>query len=260
MTSNSNNFIVYLGEEVTPKEEIKKLWDSIVINTVVDQNGMNNNYTIKTNGDMYYDPNRPNKLTQDQNPLNTNNDPVTEIPLSNYIPNSDAVINSLLTSLKDGNTQTTVSSEPFDYAPYGQSKMGKIADLDTSTDGFAVKDELPILKENEAYYLVETKAPDGYIMLDHPIQVKLEIKKDYYTADKNERYIREHEGTSSPENTLYSMVERSKLTLADDPAVRRTNNDGTGDLTHAGLDYGIDIVSQIIRVLNFPLLVARAPH
>ena len=139
-------------------------------------------------------------------------------------------------------------------------KFVKIADLDASTDGFAVKDELPILKENETYYLVETEAPDGYIMLDHPIQVKLEIKKDYYTVDKNERYIREHEGTSSPETTLYSMAERSKLTLADDPAVRRTNNDGTGDLTHAGLDYGIDIVSQIIRVLNFPLLVARAPH
>ena len=87
-------------------------------------------------------------------------------------------------------------------------------------------------------------------MLDHPIQVKLEIKKDYYTVDKNERYIREHEGTSSPETTLYSMAERSKLTLADDPAVRRTNNDGTGDLTHAGLDYDIDTILTVFYSIS----------
>ncbi|MBQ9063973.1 MAG: hypothetical protein IJ123_00830 [Blautia sp.] len=62
MTSNFNNFIVYLGEEVTPKEEIKKLWDAIVINTVVDKEGMNADYTVKTGDDLYYDLNRPGKL------------------------------------------------------------------------------------------------------------------------------------------------------------------------------------------------------
>ena len=394
MTHNDNTFILYLGEEVTPKDEIKKLWDSIVINTVVDKDGMNADYTVKTGDDLYYDPNRPNKLTQDQNPLNANNDPVTEIPLSHYIPNADNVINDLLTRLKDGNAQTTVTSETFDYAPYGQSKMGtitvtltknvndeakgsapdkhetqkvqnpaetytltveydhltgserkdllvesgkvsqddqgymhngdngpgkelndtddevkstnthkiivnakglkitktdvdflkvltgakfelyrtarqgeenqkdlsgltgkyvKIADLDTSADGYATKTELPILKENEAYYLVETQAPDGYYMLDHPIQVKLEIKKDYYTPDVNIQYMRDHEGTASPTTTLYSMVERSKLTLADDPAVRRTNADGTGDLTHEGLDYDIDtILTMYYSISNNP--------
>ena len=116
MTSNENNFIVYLGDEVTPKDEIKKLWDSVVINTVVDQNGMNDNYTVKTGGDMYYDPNRVNKLTRDDNP---NNNQVTGIPLSHYIPDSDNVINDLITRLKDGNTQTTVSSEPIDYVRVG---------------------------------------------------------------------------------------------------------------------------------------------
>ena len=46
------------------------------------------------------------------------------------------------------------------------------------------------------------------------------------------------------------MAERSKLTLADDPAVRRTNNDGTGDLTHAGLDYDIDTILTVFYSIS----------
>lgn len=133
------------------------------------------------------------------------------------------------------------------------SKYVKVADLDTGADGYAIKDSVEILSENEAYYLVETKAPDGYVMIDHPIQVNLEIKKDYYPAITALQYMREHDGTSAPETTLYSMVERSRLTLADDPAVHRTNADGTIDLTHEGLNYDIDtITTMYFNISNNP--------
>ena len=392
MTQNSTTFMLYLGEEVTPKTELEKLWDAIIVNTVVDENGMNSDFTMKSEDDMYYDPNRSNKITQDQNPLNAAKDPVTEIPLNHYIDKS--VFTNLLSQLKDNNTQTSVTSDPIDYSPYGQGKTGtltvkiekkvnekaktdapdkhetkevgnpaetytitieykpltgdqrkqmlidtnrikaddqgymhngdngpgkevnetddqvkstnthkiivvakglkitktnldfssvlpgakfelyrtarqgetgqqdlngasgkyvKVADLDTSADGFATLDKVDILKENEVYYLVETKAPAGYNKLDHPIQVELYIRKEYYTADKNERYMREHDGTLSPESTLYNMVERSKLTIANDPAVRRTNYDGTGDLTHDGLNYDLDtITTMFYSIANNP--------
>lgn len=378
MTSNSTTFTVYLGEEVTPSEEIRKLWNSIVVNTVVDKDGMNSDYTIKSKNDMYYDPNRPNKITQDNNPLNANKDPVTEIPLNHYIDNADELISQLISQIKDGKTQSTVTSTPIDYAPYGQGKIGtitvtlskkvndeakadapdqhetqkvlnpaetytltvtytpltgaerktnlisegkidasdegymrsgdngpgkevnltddevksvnthkiivfakgiqitkkdeafnnvltgakfelyrtarqgesgqksldgvsgsyvKVADLDTSSNGVAVLNPVKGLKAGEKYYLVETQAPDGYNMIDHPVEVILDVEDHYYPAGSTEQYMREHEGTTAPEANLYNWMQKAKLTIADDSFVRRTNNDGTIDMTHEGLDY-----------------------
>ena len=113
-----------MGPALTPEEELEKLCDYVVVRTVVDEEGMNADYTIKSADDMYYDPNRENKMTADNNPLNANKDPDVEIPLSHYIDRS--VFEGLFAQLKDGSTTSSYTSDPIDYASYGQGKVGTL--------------------------------------------------------------------------------------------------------------------------------------
>jgi len=122
MTQNNTEWTVYLGTEVDPEEQLKALWNQIKINTVVDTDGLNANYTMKTKADMYYDSPYPGGEEDKQSPTSG----VETVSLSHYIP-SDVLTNAttgLLKQLKDGNVESTVRSEPISYAPYGQGEVG----------------------------------------------------------------------------------------------------------------------------------------
>ncbi|HCG60621.1 MAG TPA: hypothetical protein DEV97_11585 [Lachnospiraceae bacterium] len=131
-------------------------------------------------------------------------------------------------------------------------KYVKVADLDTSQDGYAVKDPVQKLKTGEKYYLVETQVPEGYLGLDHPIEVLLEIEDHYYPAGTGIQFMKEHEGTAAPEAALYNWAQKATLTLADDPSVRRTEADGTGDITHEGLDPDSEVLRMYYSIANNP--------
>ena len=98
----------------------------------------------------------------------------------------------------------------------------------------------------------ETQVPEGYLGLDHPIEVLLEIEDHYYPAGTGIQFMKEHEGTAAPETTLYNWAQRATLTLADDPSVRRTEADGTGDITHEGLDPDSEVLRMHYSIANNP--------
>ena len=126
----------------------------------------------------------------------------------------------------------------------------KVADLDASEDGYATLEHVKGLKSGETYYLVEKDAPEGCLKLDHPVKVNLNITNHYYPAGSGLTYMRNNEGESTHGQGLYDWAQKATLTLDEDTAVRRTNNDGTIDLTHEGIDEDFSVELMFYSIAN----------
>ena len=129
----------------------------------------------------------------------------------------------------------TVRDGETDVMEIDGDEYYKVADLDTSTTGIAVKEQIEQLEEGEQYYLVETQVPPGYTAID-PIPLNL-VLTDVYTP--------------KPENGIYDWTQSAALTLDVDSGVKRTNADNTKDLTHSGT---ANSDNEIIyyRIINNP--------
>jgi len=104
-----------------------------------------------------------------------------------------------------------------------------VATLDMTSNSVAVIDKIEALKEGETYYLVETKAPAGYIMLAEPIPVILSLTNSYTPKPT---------GTATetkPESGLYDWVQKATLSLRPSSWVKRTDSTGDTDLTNTGM-------------------------
>ena len=104
-----------------------------------------------------------------------------------------------------------------------------VATLDMTSNSVAVIDKIEALKEGETYYLVETKAPAGYIMLAEPIPVILSLTNSYTPKPT---------GTATetkPESGLYDWVQKATLSLGPSSWVKRTDSTGDTDLTNTGM-------------------------
>jgi len=120
----------------------------------------------------------------------------------------------------------------------------RVTELDTSTSGVASIDAIERLLPNEEYYLVETQAPAGYLMIE-PIKVSLTIE-DVYTpkpgSDTQE---------TKPESGIYDWVQNSVLKLVVDSGVKRTDADNT-DLTHTAIQANAVGDKAYYRIINNP--------
>ena len=163
MTQNNTEWTVYLGAEVDPSEQLQKLWDSIVINTVVTTDGMNNDYTMSGKNEYY--PVQESSLDT-QAPESG----VETIPLSHYIASDvlTAATTGLLAQLKDGNETTSVTSDAISYSPYGQGKAGSFYITLTKTVNDEAKSTAPdshVTEKTgdavETYKLTVTYVPDS---------------------------------------------------------------------------------------------------
>ena len=103
----------------------------------------------------------------------------------------------------------------------------KLAELDTSATGFAVKDQIGRLEDGEQYYLVETQAPAGYNAIP-PIPVDLSISEVFTPKPGTATQ------TMKPETGIYDWVQNASLILSAESGVKRTNADNTQDLTNSG--------------------------
>ena len=120
----------------------------------------------------------------------------------------------------------------------------KLAELDTSSTGIAVKEQIERLKDNEQYYLVETQTPEGYVGID-PIPVKLNVT-DIFTPKPGEMTQ-----PTQPETGFYDWNQTASLKLDAEYGVKRTNADNTEDLTHSGTDNS-ENETVYYRVINNP--------
>ena len=104
----------------------------------------------------------------------------------------------------------------------------------TTSEGTVTTDKLPLLADNEPYYLVETKAPAGYIMLTEPLKVTIDMSD-------NNTWTKLADVTTSPVKpnpyVLSNWLQKASIKLlklddtAYDPSHTLTynsNNDTTG--------------------------------
>ena len=121
----------------------------------------------------------------------------------------------------------------------------KAAELDTSSAGIAVKEQIEQLEEEEQYYLVETQVPAGYIAIS-PIPVNLSIS-DVYTPKPGTATQ-----TTKPESGFYDWTQNASLILSTESGVKRTNASNTTDLTHIGVTANSDTEIIYYRITNNP--------
>ncbi|MBO5537011.1 MAG: VWA domain-containing protein, partial [Clostridia bacterium] len=154
---------------------------------------------------------------------------------------------SILTGARFALYRTAGDGETENLMTIDGNSYYKVAELDTSTTGIAVKEQIEQLKEGEKYYLVETQAPEGYNAVS-PIPVNLSISDSYTPVPGNASQ------TTRPETGIYHWQQKTLLVLEAVSGVRRTNEDNTEDLTHKGQS---DSVTEIVyyRVVNNPGVV-----
>jgi len=121
----------------------------------------------------------------------------------------------------------------------------KVADLDTSVNGVAVKDPIDQLNEGEQYYLVETQTPDGYNTIP-PIPVTLSLTDSYTPKPGTETQ------TTKPDSGIYDWVQSALLTLDATSGVKQTDKDGK-DISHSGAA-AANTITEIVyyRITNNP--------
>ena len=124
----------------------------------------------------------------------------------------------------------------------------KVADLDTSSTGIAVKDQIEQLQANEQYYLVETQTPAGYNAIA-PILVNLNIA-DIYTPKPGTGTQ-----TTKPESGIFDWTQEASLALDANSGLRRTDADNTKDLTHSGNVITLEDEIIYYRIINNPGVV-----
>ena len=121
----------------------------------------------------------------------------------------------------------------------------KVAELDTSSTGIAVKEQIEQLEEGEQYYLVETEVPAGYIVIS-PIPVNLNIS-DIYTPKPGTTTQ-----TTKPDSGIYDWTQNASLVLNAESGVKRTNADNTADLTHGRIVSSSENEIIYYRIINNP--------
>ena len=121
----------------------------------------------------------------------------------------------------------------------------KVADLDTSSTGIAVKEQIEQLQAGEQYYLVETQAPAGYNAIS-PIPVNLSITDKYTPKPGTETQ------TTKPESGIFDWTQEASLALDTNSGIKRTNADNAEDLTHGRIVSSSENEIIYYRIINNP--------
>lgn len=117
--------------------------------------------------------------------IDTDNPNKNKTPGEDHIKDQATVYSFVIDVTKiDGNNKTTLDGVKFDLYKYnGEKKTPELDDL-KGNDGILVKEGLVTVDggkikqerlSNGTYYLVETKAKDGYNLLKSPVKVKINV-------------------------------------------------------------------------------------
>ena len=129
-------------------------------------------------------------------------------------------------------------------------------ELDFDEQGVAYKNGVKAYGENTKYYLVETKAPAGYNMLEEPVPVQLTIT-DTYTLMPVEEGSQPVTQTTKPVTGMYNWQQMAKLELLSESGVIRTTgaynpDDPSTDLTHTAIEPSSRYEMMYYRIANNP--------
>ena len=232
LTENSTEWTVYLGTEVDPATELKALWDQILVNQVVKDNGEDDEVITITSGSQMYYSDEP--LNDAAAPDGTANE---TLPLSHFV-NAD-IIDSLIQMLDNGET-TATAMRSYRYFPYGHDVVGTfdIVLTKTLTDDDAAEDHAPYEHETketgdrrEVYTLTVTYNPtnnDASDIYDQTTPDHTAGKvADGYDADTGELI--------QSKNTHIINVFAKKLQLLKVDQSNQTITGGTGAAAEFGL-------------------------
>ena len=150
----------------------------------------------------------------------------------------------ILTGAKFALYRTARNSET-DLLEINGKQYNKVADLDTSTTGIAVKEQIEKLDAEEQYYLVETLVPAGYNAIS-PISVNLSISDAYIPKPGTVTQ------TTKPDSGIYDWTQNASLVLNAESGVKRTHADNTADLTHSAVTANSDMETIYYRITNNP--------
>ena len=139
----------------------------------------------------------------------------------------------------------TVRDGETDLLEIDGGQYCKVADLDTSSTGIAMKGQIEQLMEGEQYYLVETQVPAGYNAIP-PIPVNLSISDAYIPKQGTTTQ------TTKPDSGIYDWTQNASLVLNAESGVKRTNADNTADLTHSAVTANSDMETIYYRITNNP--------
>lgn len=139
----------------------------------------------------------------------------------------------------------TARSGETDLLEINGGQYHKVAELDTSSNGIAIKDQIEQLNTGEQYYLVETEVPAGYNGIS-PIPVNQNIS-DIYTPKPGTTTQ-----TTKPDSGIYDWTQNASLVLNAESGVKRTNADNTAVLTHSAVTANSDMETIYYRITNNP--------
>ena len=128
-------------------------------------------------------------------------------------------------------------------------------ELEFDGNGVAYKNGVRATGAVTKYYLVETKAPDGYSLLDHPIPVELTIS-DIYTVPV-EKGSTPATQTTKPSSGLYNWEQKAKLEITESSGVLRTTGsydpaDESTNLSNTGIEATSIYEVMYYRIANNP--------
>ena len=129
-------------------------------------------------------------------------------------------------------------------------------ELDFDAHGVAYKNGVKAYGETTKYYLVETKAPDGYNLLEDPIPVELKITDSYTLMPVREGATPTTQETK-PASGLFNWEQKATLQLVGESGFIRTTaaydpDDPSTDLTHTGINPTSLYEVMYYRIANTP--------
>ena len=136
----------------------------------------------------------------------------------------------------DTSNVTTITGVSGNYYP--------AAELDLSDDTSGVIDPIEKLADGETYYLVETKAPDGYIPLNYAVPVTLRITNSFVPKPGTDSQ------STKPTSGIYDWTQTAALTVDTSGGVKRTDADNTTDLTHTAVISDSENTILYFRIAN----------
>ena len=168
MDKNDTEWTVYLGTNVDPKTQLKKLFESIPVRQVVKEGGTTEDIYIESANQMYYE----HGTTVDNEDKEAPAETYQTLPLSHYLTygtststnkNLSGVLDDLLETLKNSDT---VSLKDIVYTEYGHSAGYFTVTLTKDVNSDALSDGAPEAhdtkktgKEVEAYTVNVTYTP-----------------------------------------------------------------------------------------------------